>query len=67
MGRDACSVTDILEEFLKATLKEKKQTITECEEYCQEALNAIIGSQEISTSQAQAQANLLSSSARLRC
>ena len=60
VGRDSFSVTDILEEFLKDTLKAEKGTIREFEEYCQEALNAIIRSQEIIASQAEANTNLLS-------
>ena len=44
LGRDSLTVTDILEEFMKQTLKAKKETIKECEEYCKEALQAIIRS-----------------------
>lgn len=46
IGRDSLSVTDILEDFMKETLKTKKDTVRECEQYCQEALQAIIRSQE---------------------
>jgi hypothetical protein len=47
VGRDSLSATDVLEHFMKETLKSKEEAIRECEEYCKEALQAIIRSQEM--------------------
>jgi len=55
LGRDSLTVTDILEDFMKETLKAKKETVKECEDYCKEALQAIIRSQEDTDEMARAE------------
>jgi len=54
VGRDACTITDILEDFMKETIKSKPESVCECEQYCREALQAIIRSQEVARPRAAA-------------
>ncbi len=54
VGRDACTVTDILEDFMKETIKSKPESVCECEQYCREALQAIIRSEEVARPRAAA-------------